>query len=169
VFLDFAHWLASTEASVWVQSHLWLTPLLQSIHILMIGVVIVVIFMITMRVLGYVAADETFAAVWQRFTPWLWWAIVVMAATGVVLTIGEPVREASAMSFWLKMSLIVVGIVSALAFGSALRPVTNVGTTEFSGGAKLVAVGTLVLWLFIIFLGRAIAYDVEVWESLHLG
>jgi hypothetical protein len=25
------------------------------------------------------------------------------------------------------------------------------------------------MWLFIIFLGRAIAYDVEVWGSWHLG
>jgi len=169
VFLDFAHWVASTSTSTWVQKHLWLTPLLQSIHILMIGVVVIVIFMLTMRVLGYVATDEPFAAVWRRYTPWLWSAIVVMALTGVVLSIGEPVREASAMSFWLKMGLIVVGIVGALAFGGALRPATNVGTTQFSGGAKLVAIGTVLLWLFVIFLGRAIAYDVEVWESLHLG
>jgi len=169
VFLDFAHWVASTSASTWVQVHLWVTPLLQSIHILMIGIVVVVIFMVTMRVLGYVATDETFAAVWRRYTPWMWWAIVLMAATGLVLSIGEPVREASALSFWLKMGLIVVGILSALAFGSALRPVANVGATEFSGRVKLVALGTIALWLFVIFLGRAIAYDVEVWESLHLG
>jgi Family of unknown function (DUF6644) len=169
VFLDFARWLGTTPVSLWVQSHLWVTPLLQSIHILMIGVVFVVIMMITLRVLGYVCTDETFAAVWQRFTPWMWPAISVMAVTGVILSIGEPVREASAMSFWIKMCLIVVGIASALLFGRALRPLAYVGAAQFSGSAKLVAVGTLVLWLFIIFLGRAIAYDVEVWESLHLG
>ena len=86
-----------------------------------------------------------------------------------MLAIGEPVREASALSFWLKMSLIVIGILSALAFGRAMRPLAYVGDAQFSGGAKAVAAGTLVLWLFIIFLGRAIAYDVEVWGSLHLG
>jgi hypothetical protein len=31
------------------------------------------------------------------------------------------------------------------------------------------AVATVCMWLFIIFLGRAIAYDVEVWGSWHLG
>jgi hypothetical protein len=30
-------------------------------------------------------------------------------------------------------------------------------------------VATVVLWLAIIFLGRAIAYDVEVWGSLSLA
>jgi hypothetical protein len=169
VFLDFARWVAETPASLWVQSHLWVTPLLQSIHILMIGVVFVVIMMIALRVLGYVSTDEPFTAVWERFTPWLWPALITMAVTGVILSIGEPVREASALSFWIKMCLIVVGVVGTVLFGRALRPLAYTGATQFSGSAKLIAVGTLVLWLFIIFLGRAIAYDVEVWESLHLG
>src|SRR5512147_519645 len=159
MFLDFAHSVASSSASLWVQSHLWVTPLLQSVHIVMIGVVFVAILMITLRVLGQVGTDETFAAVWNRFSPWMWGGIGVMALTGLVLGIGEPVREASALSFWLKMSLIVIGILSALAFGRALRPLAYVGDAQFSGGAKAVAAGTVVLWLFIIFLGRAIAYD----------
>ena len=50
-----------------------------------------------------------------------------------------------------------------------MKPLTNVGDQQFPGGAKAVAAGTVLLWLFIIFLGRAIAYDVEVWGSLHLG
>jgi uncharacterized membrane protein SirB2 len=169
VFLDFAHWLADSRASTWVQSHLWLTPLLQSIHIVMIGIVFTAVFMISLRVLGLVNTDETFATVWNRFSPWIWKGIVVMAVTGIILLIGEPVREASSTSFWVKMTLIVVGILSVLAFGSSLRRLANVGTAQFSGGARAVAVGMLVLWLFIIFLGRAIAYDVEVWGSWHLG
>ena len=169
MFLEFAKALGGSSLSIWVQSHLWVTPLLQSIHIVMIGVVFIAIFMISLRVLGKVGTDETFAAVWARFSPWMWFGIPVMAVTGVILSIGEPVREASSTSFWLKMSLIVIGILSALAFGGAMRPLANVGSAQLSGGAKAVAVGTLVLWLFIIFLGRAIAYDVEVWGSWHLG
>jgi len=38
---DFAEWLGSTPLSVAIQSRLWLTPTLQTIHILMIGVVFV--------------------------------------------------------------------------------------------------------------------------------
>ncbi|MEO8467667.1 MAG: hypothetical protein ABI640_20260 [Gammaproteobacteria bacterium] len=169
MFLDFAQVLGGTPLSIWIQSHLWVTPLLQSIHIVMIGVVFVAVLMITLRVLGRVGNEETFAAVWNRFSPWMWGGIGVMALTGLVLGIAEPVREASALSFWLKMSLIVIGILGALTFGRTLRPFAYVGDTQFSGGAKAVAAGTVVLWLCIIFLGRAIAYDVEVWGSLHLG
>ncbi len=93
-----------------------------------------------------------------------------MAITGIVLSIGEPVREASALSFWLKMSLDRHRHPERLGVrpDACGRSHTS-GDTQFSGGAKLVAAGTVVLWLFIIFLGRAIAYDVEVWGSLHLG
>jgi preprotein translocase subunit SecG len=39
----------------------------------------------------------------------------------------------------------------------------------FSPAAKSAAMATVVLWLAIIFLGRAIAYDVEVWGALSLS
>lgn len=169
MFLDFARALGDSSLSIWIQSHLWLTPLLQSIHIVMIGVVFTAILMISLRVLGQVNTDETFATVWARFSPWLWGGVVVMAITGVILSIGEPVREASSTSFWLKMGLIVIALISAKTFASTMRPFAYVGAAPFSGGAKAVALGTIALWLFIIFLGRAIAYDVEVWGHLHLG
>jgi len=167
--LEFSEWLGTTPLSVAIQSRLWITPLLQSIHILMIGVVFVSILVVALRVLGRMRADEPFPEVWHRFAPWFWSALVVMFATGIVLTLGEPAREAHALSFWIKMSLVVVGTLSAAYFGRTVAAAAGHGTTEFSGGARLIAVGTVAVWLLIIFLGRAIAYDVEVWGSWHLG
>ena len=45
MFLDLAKALGGSSLSIWVQSHLWVTPLLQSVHIVMIGVVFVAILM----------------------------------------------------------------------------------------------------------------------------
>ena len=167
--LEFAEWLGTTPLSVAIQSRLWLTPLLQSIHILMIGVVFVSILVVALRVLGLMRADEPFPEVWHRFAPWFWSALIVMFVTGFVLTLGEPAREAHALSFWIKMSLVAVGALSAAYFGRTVGAIAGGGTSEFSGGARLIAVATVAVWLFIIFLGRAIAYDVEVWGSWHLG
>ena len=156
--------------SVAIQSRLWLTPLLQTIHILMIGVVFVSMLSVALRVLGQVRTDEPLAEVWHRFAPWFWTALGVMAGTGLILTISEPVREVSALSFWIKMTLIVIGVASALYFG---RTVATAGvgavTSVYSGRARVVAVATIVLWVAIMFLGRWIAYDVEIWESWHLA
>lgn len=167
--IEFAEWLGTTPLSIGVQSRTWLTPLLQSIHILMIGVVFVSILVVALRVLGRMRTDEPIAAVWQRFAPWFWTAICVMALTGIVLIIGEPVREATAMSFWLKMALIAIGVASAVYFGRSIRSGAKGASEEVSSGSRFVAVATIVLWLAIIFLGRAIAYDLEVWGSWHIG
>jgi len=168
MFRDFAAWLQTTGLSVKVQSITWLIPVLQSIHILMIGVVFVSSLMITLRVVGSMRADEPFATVWGRFAPWMWSGLVVMALTGLVLIIGEPVREFTAVSFWLKMSLLVISLTSIYVFGRTLRPETlTSATAEFSAGRKAAALATVVLWLAIIFLGRAIAYDAAVWGHLH--
>ena len=164
---EFAEWLGSTPLSVAIQSRLWLTPLLQTIHITMIGIVFVSMLNVALRVLGKIRADEPLAEVWHRFAPWFWCALGVMAGTGLVLAIGEPVRQVTALSFWLKMSLLAIGIASALFFGRTVSAAS--ADPGASGGARFVAVATIVLWVAIMFLGRWIAYDVEIWESWHLA
>lgn len=171
---SFAEWLQATSVSVTIQSVTWIIPLLQSIHILMIGVVFISSLMISLRVLGRLRVDEPFNAVWHRFAPWMWSGLVVMLLTGLPLIVGEPEREFGALSFWLKMSLIVIGVVTTAVFGRTLRGATAVsgstavGSSEFSAASKAVAVATIVVWIAIIFLGRAIAYDVEIWGSYSL-
>lgn len=155
---QFAAWLHATALSQSIQSIGWVVPLVQSVHILMVGIVFVSSLMIALRVLGRLRVDEPAAVVVQRFAPWMWRALAVMGATGVVLIIGEPGRELGATSFWFKMVLVALAAVTAARLGR--RPE--------GGAARMAALGLIVLWLAIIFLGRAIAYDVEVWESLSL-
>ena len=145
-------------------------PLLQSIHILTIGVVFVSSLMIALRVLGQMRVDEPFTAVWERFAPWMWGGLVVMTATGLMLVVAEPVREVTALSFWVKMTLVVIAVASTALFGRTLKPAAaGAGApSEFSTAAKGGAVALIIVWLTIIFLGRAIAYDTEVWGSLSL-
>ena len=153
--LAFAQWLGSTPFSVALQQRTWLVALLQGIHILMIGVVFVSMLMLSLRVLGRMRADESLEAVWTRFSPWLWGGYAVMVATGLLLFIGEPVRQVTALSFWLKMGLIALGLLGVVALRR--HP------------SRPMACALILVWIAIIFLGRAIAYDVEVWGSWHLG
>ena len=162
---ELADWLQKTAASNTIQSVSWVIPLVQSIHILMIGVVFVSSLMIALRVLGQMRADEPFEAVWKRFAPWMWSGLIVMAATGLLLVVGEPVREFTALSFWMKMALLALGISATAVYGHSLKSRPD---TEFSAAAKAASIGIVVLWLAVIFLGRAIAYDKEVWGTLSL-
>ncbi len=163
---DFPHWLQTTQVSIVIKSIKWIIPLCQSIHIVCIGLVVVSSLMIALRMLGRVRQDESFATVWRRFAPWMWGGLVVMLLTGTVLIIGEPVREFTAVSFWVKMSLVAITAITMGAFGIVVHPSRLAPNKKFSRGVKAAAIGTMLLWLFIIFFGRSIAYDGQIWGSL---
>jgi Ca2+/Na+ antiporter len=165
---DFAEWLSTTGPSVFIKTHeAWLLPAIQSIHILGIGIVIGSVFLICMRVLGVAAMDQTVRQVNRRFFPWLHGALWVLLATGLILIVGEPPRELISFSFWAKMTLLVIGLVVAVLFSRTVRRHEEQWDEALikRGSVKAMAVGTLVIWLCIIVLGRLIAYD-HIWGPL---
>jgi len=167
---EFAQWLELTQISVTIKSVKWIVPAVQSVHIITIGIVFVSLLSIAMRVLGWTRMDQAFSVVMARFTPWVRNGLVVLALTGGTLVVGEPIRELMSLSFWLKMSLIAIGATSAWLFSRSLRPLVRTGREpQFSPAMKTAAMATVLLWLAIIFLGRAIAYDVEVWGGLSFS
>ncbi len=151
---QFSEWLAATSASVWIASHEWVIPTIQSIHIVFIGVALVSAFMIGFRVLGWTGSDQTLAETTARFWPWLAASLIVLLATGVLMVVGEPARELLAFSFWLKMCLVVAAILLTWTAGRT--------------GLKTLTVLTLLVWIGIIFLGRLIAYD-HIWGSWSMS
>ncbi|RYZ68449.1 MAG: hypothetical protein EOP08_00555 [Proteobacteria bacterium] len=164
----FAAWLHATPFSQTIQSVHWIIPFLQSVHIVMIGVVFVSSLVIALRVLGKMRADETFGDVWSRFAPWLWAAFFTMLATGLLLIVGEPAREFDSTSFWLKMGLVILAVSLTVALRAMMRAAPHDAASPLEGPARPTAITLVVLWVFIVFLGRAIAYDTEVWGRLSL-
>ena len=52
---DFAVWLSTTAPSVFIQTHeAWMIPVIQSLHIIGIGIAVGSALMMTLRVLGWV-------------------------------------------------------------------------------------------------------------------
>ena len=164
---QFAKWLSTTFLSVFIQRHnSWVIPTIQTIHIVGIGVVLGSVFMIDLRVLGWAGMDQTLRQTTTRFGPWLTAALYVQLATGVLMVIGEPVRELVTFSFWWKMVFVAVGTLIAAIFQIALRnhePKWE-DTLVNRRSIKCLAVLTFLIWVCIIILGRLIAYD-HVWGS----
>jgi hypothetical protein len=164
----FGEWLQAAAVGETLRSIAWLVPLLQSIHVVLIGVVFVSVLAVAARVLGWWRAEEPLARTWRRFAPFLWWGLAMMALTGLLLVIAEPLRELMTLSFRIKMLLLGAGTIAALAFGRRLRAAAGAtaAPAALPVSMRLGAVATVLLWLFIIFLGRAIAYDDSVWGEL---
>ena len=163
---QFALWLASTPPSVFIQEHnAWTIPAIQSVHIVGIALVMGSVLMIDLRILGLAWTDQTLRQTTSRFGPWLTGSLWLLLVTGLLMVVGEPVRELVTFSFWLKMVLVAVGTVVAVAFQRALRREGRLeDTASHSGSIKTLAVVTFLVWICVIFLGRLIAYD-HVWGS----
>lgn len=162
---QFADWLSTTSPSVFIQNHnSWVIPTIQSIHIIGIGVVLGSAWMLCLRILGWAGRDQTLRQTSIRFGPWLTGGLYLMLATGILMVIGEPVRELVTFSFWLKMFLVAVSTLIAASFQISLRKherrweETLIQRRSIQGLAIL----TFLLWLCIIILGRLIAYD-HIW------
>ena len=162
----FAEWLSRTSVSLVIQTHEWVVPAVQSIHIAAIGVVLASVFMIDLRILGWAGRDQTLTETTARFGPWLSGALCVLLVTGAAMVVGEPVRELLAFSFWLKMGLVATGTVVALIFQRSLgRQQVHWETARLNQQSiKALAVVTFLVWISVVVLGRLIAYD-YVWGS----
>jgi uncharacterized protein DUF6644 len=164
--LQFTEWLSQTGFSLAIQTHEWVIPTVQSIHIAAIGVILASVFMIDLRVLGLAGRDQSLLETTGRFGPWLSGALCVLLTSGVLMIVGEPARELLAFSFWLKMFFVALGTLVAAAFQLALRrnePHWELSITK-RATTKVLALLTLLIWVFIVILGRLIAYD-HVWGS----
>lgn len=164
---QFAQWLSTTFLSVFIQNHnSWVIPVIQSIHIVGIAIVFGSVFMIDLRILGWAGMDQTLRQTTSRFGPWLTGALWLMLATGILMVIGEPVRELITFSFWLKMLLVAVGALIAVIFLRAVRRHEQYWEeiVEKRWAIKCLAVLTFLIWVCIIILGRLIAYD-HVWGA----
>jgi hypothetical protein len=162
----FAEWLYGTAPSVAIHSTFWLIRLLQATHLVTAGVVTGSGVMIALRAVGALRADQPFERVWKRFAPWLFYGLAVMVVTGVAQTVGDPVREFTATSYWVKLLLLVGCVAGTLSLARPARRAPQV--TEFSAAMRLVAAGLILAWLAIPLLGRMIGYDLAIWGSLSL-
>jgi hypothetical protein len=162
----FAEWLSTTAPSVAIQSRFWFIRVLQATHLLTAGVASVSGLMIALRMVGLQRADQPYAAVWARFAPWLVASFSLMLLTGIAQTLGDPVREFTSFSYWLKLVLVLCCAVGTLLLARAAWRSPPVA--DFSFAAKVMAAVLIVFWLCIVMLGRIIAYDRAIWGSLSM-
>jgi hypothetical protein len=162
----FAEWLYQTPPSVAIHSTLWLIRLLQATHLLTAGVAVGSGLMIALRGLGWHRADEPFGSVVRRFAPWLIASVAVMIATGVAQTLGDPVRELTATSYWVKLTLLLGCVTGTWLLARAGRNAN--AAPALSSAMKVIAVALILGWCALPLLGRMIGYDLAIWGGLSL-
>ncbi|MBW8812569.1 MAG: hypothetical protein JF588_04020 [Caulobacterales bacterium] len=157
----FVSWLADTPVSEGIGAHGWITPAVQTVHILAIAVVMSAILMTNLRALGAVGGGEPMARFSRHYAPRIGAALLVLLISGATLIVGEPKRSLENPVFLLKMAMLI----AALALATAIHLPLRHDAEFWTPGARRIALrvmagGSLAIWVAIIFAGRWIAYAV---------
>jgi hypothetical protein len=154
--VELALWISDTGLSMWIVTHFWAIPIIQVVHILAIAASFASILMINARMLG-IAGSSSMAETANRYIRVLWWSLFVLIITGFGMIVGEPVRELINPIFWIKMGLVVFGILITIWFHKGVIKHVAAGR-DIVGTDKATALFLVVLWCVIMLCGRWIAY-----------
>lgn len=153
--------LYRTAVSTQIREVAWVIPTVQSIHIVAIALVLGSAIVTDLRLAGVLATDETPRTVVRRHLPWMWGALLVLLATGIIMAVGEPNRVLMNNVFWLKMSLVLFAFVLTLLFRlPILNPEFRIEHGRWAKMVKPMAWASLLIWIAVVYCGRWIAYAI---------
>lgn len=157
---DFAIWVSQTSLSLWIQQTLWVVPWLQIIHIVAISIVLASTFMVGLRILSLTGHGQTMTQTAKRFLPWMWGGLIMLAASGSLLIIGEPVRSLINVAFWIKMTLLLIAVSATLVFQTTFQDSLAFweGDHDKQKAVRALVILSFFVWCGVAVAGRWIAY-----------
>jgi uncharacterized membrane protein len=119
------------------------------------------VLMMDLRLLGIGNMRSPFSQLQRRLFPMQMVGMILSAITGLLLVYTEPMRFYGSFVFWIKVVLMLMAGINALAF----HRTTFLSTDRWDRdravpfGAKLAGVVGLTLWAAVVVSGRLIAYN----------
>jgi hypothetical protein len=153
----FCDWLSNTPVSLKIQTVLWIIPAVQTVHILSVSVVMASMAMLDLRLMGLAGKRQPISRMVNRFVPWVWRVLLILATTGAILIVGEPERELLNWAFRTKMAMVAtVSLITLLVQHLNKRDASFWENRRIAAAA--VGAVSLLLWVGIVTAGRWIAY-----------
>jgi hypothetical protein len=153
-------WLNDSGISVWLREGEWPFPIIETIHILGLGLSVGTIMWVDLRLMGLVTPHYRVSAIVGPLEPLAITGFVVMFVSGLLLFISEPMKCFTTLSFQLKAIMLVLTGLNLWYFHAKVYP----GVAAWDEAAvapwraKMVGVVSIVLWFGIIIAGRWTAY-----------
>ena len=151
-------WLAASPLSQLLGAHKWITPALQTVHILAIAALMASVLVVDLRLLGVGGEAGTLRQVTSRYLAWIWRALAVLALSGALLVVGEPARELANWVFLLKMGMVTTAAALTALAQRPIRRGAEASPQRRPPWSPAFAALSLVLWVGVVLAGRWIAY-----------
>jgi hypothetical protein len=154
--VTFLSWLSQTPLAAWARGSdsIWGYPTILFLHTFGLAILVGLTTAIDFRVLGF--AEHVPLALLDRFFRFVWLGFWINAVSGVLLLMITPTKAQNPI-FFIKMALIVVGVVNMWALRRRVFRRSGIAASgSFTG--KMLAATSLVVWAAAITAGRLMAY-----------
>jgi hypothetical protein len=160
VIQEFCEWLSRTNISVAFQSAGWFVPLVQTVHIISIAILLTAVYVVSFKLIGVTRGGQSLAVLTAKSTPWVWIALGVLLATGILLTITEPARELLNWAFRVKMLMVLAlaAILLTVQIRTRRSPEYWSQSSMRRRAARALGIAAVIVGAGIVTAGRWIAY-----------
>ena len=137
-------WLEATALATEIRQSIWVSPALETVHLLAMGTVVGAAVVLDVRLLGRTAALPV-PPLLEHVVSLVWAGLAVSVTSGLLLFTSHATEQAAKPLLWVKLSLLVAAGVNAWAF-------------RRTGWARVAAVLSLLFWAGVVICGRLLAY-----------
>ncbi|MEJ0007708.1 MAG: DUF6644 family protein [Steroidobacteraceae bacterium] len=136
-----------------------LFPIIESAHVLGIGLMAGTIVIVDLRVLGAVFPQQPVRRIAETLLPYTWLGFALMTASGVPLFAAEAVKVIYNPAFRVKLILLALAAANAALFHRTVYRTVDVwgSGAESPLPARVLAGTSALLWFAVIVAGRLIA------------
>jgi hypothetical protein len=153
--ISFFHWCEAVWPGKWIKEATWVFAIVETIHIMVLAILLGSIFVIDLRLLGVGMKRRSPATLARDLSPWNLTAIVLMLITGIMLFMSEAVRLSQSGPFFYKIVFLLLALIVHFTI---TRTSTRPGVPEGATLGKVAACLSLFFWFGVAFAGRAIAF-----------
>ena len=157
----FFQWLEGTAGSIYIRESTIVYPLIETLHVLTLCLFLGLIGLWDLRLAGFGLRGVPVSQVGERLLPWALFGFVIMAISGALLFYSGPLKAAANPFFQVKMVMIALTGINALAFHLTVFKQVAVWDNSPTPPARVKWAGiiSMVLWCGVVICGRMQAYN----------
>jgi len=107
--LEIIYLLEDSYIGEYVRSSLWLFPVIQSFHLIGLGILGGAVVVGDLRLMGILMRTESARYVIRVTRPWFNFGLFILIITGIPLFLSEAVKCYYSRAFWIKISCLLLG------------------------------------------------------------
>jgi hypothetical protein len=160
MLLHFVQILNDSSWSIYLRESDWPFAIIETIHILALGLSVGTILWVDLRLVGLAMKRERVSDVISSLAPWATSGFIIMFLSGTLLLLSEPMKCYTRLSFRLKVVMLILAGLNVLYFHSRVQRSIAEWDEDvvLPWRARMVGYLSLALWLGIIIAGRWTAY-----------